>query len=437
MTTTMVSSVNIALPTIGKYFEVSAVMLSWVATAYLLTAAIFLVPFGRMADILGRKRVFIWGIMLYTLSSAAAALSPSALFLIITRAIQGVSGSMVFGIAVAILTSVFPPGERGKALGFNLAATYTGLSLGPFLGGLLTHQLGWRSIFWFSSIFSAFIIPMIIISLRSEWADAKGEKFDWKGSVVYSLGLFGIMYGFSLFPSLNGVVLLLSGVAVMGFFVFLEKSVPFPVLNVHHLRKNLTFIFSSLAAFINYSATFAIGFMLSLYLQYIQGLNPRDAGLILVAQPVTMALFSPLAGRLSDKIEPRVVATIGMALTAGGMVPLIFLSSSTSIIYIIITLLVIGIGFALFSSPNTNAIMSSVEKKYYGIASAAVGTMRLTGQVISMGIAMLVFSLVIGKVKITPEYYPQFLLSTRYAFIIFTSLCFAGIFASLARGNVR
>lgn len=194
---------------------------------------------------------------------------------------------------------------------------------------------------------------------------------------------------------------------------------------------------SNFAALINYSATFASGFLLSLYLQYIKGMGPESAGMILVSQPAVMALFSPLAGSLSDRIEPRVVASIGMALTTLGLSSFIFLDTGTPLGLIVACLIVLGFGFALFSSPNTNAVMSSVESRHCGVASGTLGTMRLTGQMFSMGIAMLIFAVVMGRVPITPEYYGQFLVSTRIAFAVFTALCFAGIFMSLARGRVR
>ena len=437
LTTFMVSSINIALPTISKEFNTDAVTQGWIATAYLLTAAAFLVPFGKLADIYGRKKIYTIGIFLYSFLSLACALAPNAIVLIITRALMGLSAAMIFGTAVAILTSVFPVHERGKALGFNLAATYIGLSLGPVLGGFMTHQLGWRSIFIFSVILSLLIIPFIFLKLKGEWAEAKGEKFDFKGSVIYMIGLLCIMYGFSVLSSLAGAIILFAGIIVIILFISFENRVKFPVLDLSHFKSNTVFIFSNIAAFINYSATFAVGYLLSLYLQYIKGLSPQDAGLIMVAQPITMAIFSPIAGRLSDKIEPQIVASIGMGLTVAGLIPFIFLGFDTSTVYIITTLLLIGIGFALFSSPNTNAIMSSVDRKYYGVASASLGTMRLTGQAISMGIATLVFGMHLGKVKIAPENYPQFLDSTRTTFIIFTVLCVVGVFASLARGKLR
>lgn len=437
LTTFMASSINIALPTIAREFSINAVRLSWVAMAYLLTAAIFLVPFGKIADIYGRKKVYTSGIILYGISSLLAAFAPSAMTLIIIRAFQGIGGSMIFGTAVAILTSAFPANKRGRVLGLNLAATYLGLSLGPFFGGILTHQLGWRSIFIVSSLLSIVIIPFVFWKLKTEWADAKGDKFDYKGSVIYMLALFCIMYGFSILNTITGAIVLLGGIVVFVLFIRLERKTASPVLDLSHFKNNTVFIFSNLAAFINYSATAGVAFMLSLYLQYIKGLDPQSAGIIMVTQPITMAVFSPLAGRLSDKVEPRVVASVGMALTAAGLISFIFLGNNTPVSHIVATLILIGIGFALFASPNTNAIMSSVERRYYGIASASVGTMRLTGQTISMGIAMLIFTVIIGKVKITPSYYPQFLSSTHIAFITFATLCTAGVFASLARGKLR
>jgi EmrB/QacA subfamily drug resistance transporter len=437
LTTFMASSINIALPSIANEFSTDTVVLGWIATSYILTASIFLVPFGKLADIYGRKKIYLLGIIVYTISSLISALARNEFMLIFARALQGVGGSMIFGTAVAILTSVYPAEERGKALGYNLASTYLGLSLGPVIGGVLTHQLGWRSVFVASVILSCILIPVVITKLKAEWADAKGEKFDLFGSFIYMLGLLGIMYGFPNLPSLLGIISVGSGIIIIAVFLRLQHRSRFPVLDLSHFKKNMVFIFSNLAAFINYSATFALGYLLSLYLQYIKALSPQEAGLVMVAQPITMAIFSPVAGKLSDRIEPRIVASIGMALTVVGLVPFIFLNKNTSLTFIFVMLLLIGIGFALFSSPNTNAIMSSVERKFYGVASASIGTMRLTGQTISMGIATMIFGLHLGKVKVTPQYFPEFIDSIHILFIIFSILCALGVFASLARGKLR
>jgi len=437
LTPFMGSSVNIALPSIGKEFLMDAVLLNWVATSYLLAAAMFLVPFGKIADIYGRKKIFLYGVLIYTISSFLSAISTSAITLISFRVLQGIGSAMIFGTGVAILTSVFPVGERGKVLGINAAAIYLGLSLGPFVGGVLTQHLSWRSIFLANVPLGLVIIIFAFCKLKGEWAEARGEKFDFIGSIVYGISLATIMYGFSLIPAMSGLWLVLGGIFVLLLFVGWETKAENPVLDINLFRNNTVFAFSNLAALINYSATFAVGFFLSLYLQYIKALSPQNAGLILVSQPVVMAIFSPFAGRLSDKFEPRIIASAGMALSVVSLSLFAFLNQKTALEFVVASLILLGFGLAFFSSPNTNAVMSSVERRFYGVASATLGTMRLTGQMLSMGIAMLIFAIYIGKVQITPQYYPLFLTSIKTAFIIFAVLCFAGIFASLARGKVR
>jgi EmrB/QacA subfamily drug resistance transporter len=431
------SSINIALPSIGEQFKLDAVTLSWVATIYLLAAAMFLVPFGRLADIRGRKMIYRIGIIIDMLGSLLCAFSPSGSWLLVFRAMQGLGGAMIFGTGVAILTSVFPPQERGKALGWNVAATYLGLSLGPLAGGYFTQYLGWRGIFYFNAFLGLVITVMALWKLKGEWAEAKGERFDWPGALIYSAGLVAIIYAFSVFPALWGIWLIVAGAVGLGVFVWWEMRQKYPVLHINLFRNNTVFAMSNLAALINYSATFAVSYLLSLYLQYVKGFQPEHAGLVLIAQPVMMAICSPLAGSLSDRFEPRIMASLGMFLTTVGLVLLIFLNADTGLLYLILCLVVLGIGFGLFSSPNTNAVMGSVERKHYGVAAGMLGTMRLTGQAFSLGTTLLLFALYIGRVQITADNYPQFLKSMQTAFIIMAVLCFLGIFASIARGKAH
>jgi EmrB/QacA subfamily drug resistance transporter len=437
LTPLSLASVNVALPTIGRAFGTDAIILNWVATSYLLTAAMFLVPFGRVSDIYGRRKIFICGMWVFTLASLCLGFAPSAGALIALRALQGVGSSMVFGTGVAMLSSVYPPGERGHALGINIAAVYLGLSCGPFIGGILTQHLGWRSVFLLNVPLGLFVIILSIRKLKQEWAEAKGESFDIKGSLMYALTLLLTMYGFSRLPSMAGLIFILLGIAAMAAFVWWELKTDSPVLEIRLFMTNKVFTLSNVAALINYSATFAIGFLLSLYLQYIKGLSPQSAGIVLVSQPIVQAVFSPLAGRLSDRVEPRLVASAGMALTTVGLIFLSLLSADTSLSFIVGTLAILGFGFALFSSPNSNAIMSSVENRFYGIASSTLATTRLIGQMLSMGIAMLVFALFIGRVAISPPYYGLLVKSARIIFMIFAVLCVGGTWASLTRGNLR
>ncbi|MFC2047439.1 MFS transporter [Chloroflexota bacterium] len=437
LTPFMGSSVNIAIPSIGKEFAMDAVSLGWIATAYLLATSVFLVPFGRIADIYGRKKIFTYGILIYTASSFLSAISVSEAMLISFRVLNGIGSAMIFGTGVAILMSVFPVKERGKALGMNVAAVYVGLTLGPFLGGFLTQHFGWRSIFWVNVPLGLITIALIFWKLKGEWAEAKGEKFDFTGSIIYGLAVIAIMYGLSLLPAMLGVGSITIGILGILAFIMWEVRVRSPVLHMNLFKDNSVFAFSNLAALINYSATFAVTFLLSLYLQYTKGFSPQNAGLVLVSMPIVQTIFSPVAGRLSDKIEPRILASIGMGLTTIGLVLFTFLNQNTAIEFILVSLAILGLGFAFFSSPNTNAVMSSVERKYYGVAAATSATMRQVGMMLSMGIAMLIFAILIGRVEISPEYFPVFVRSLKIAFVIFAALCFGGIFASLARGKIR
>ncbi|MGD9911039.1 MULTISPECIES: MFS transporter [Methanothrix] len=436
LTAFMSSSINIALPAIGSELSMDAVMLSWISTAFLLAAAVFLVPFGRLADIYGRKRIFGYGIALFTLASILAPVSRSASMIIAARFVQGVGAAMIFGTAVAILTSVFPLRKRGRVIGINAASVYLGLSLGPVLGGILTQYLGWRSLFVATVPIGALALALLM-NLRGEWADARGERFDLSGSLVYGISIMALVYGMSLLPSSAGRFVTVAGLAGLVLFLYLETKAENPVIEVDLFKSNRVFALSNLAALINYSATFATGFLLSLYLQYIKALDPRSAGLVLLAQPLMMTILSPLTGRLSDRMEPRLVASAGMAITLLSIVPFVFLDERTPVWFIGAVLLLLGFGLALFTPPNTNAIMSSVERKYYGIASATLGTMRLLGQMLSMSLAMVIFAIYIGRVEITPDTYSSLIESSRIAFAIFSVLCFIGIFASLARGELR
>jgi EmrB/QacA subfamily drug resistance transporter len=433
----MGSAINIALPPIGREFNSSAVLLSWVATAYLLTTAVLLIPVGKASDIYGRVKFFKIGMSIFTVGSLLCALASSGEMLMIFRLLQGTGSAMVFTTSTAILVSAYPANERGKVIGINTTAVYAGLSSGPFLGGIISHYMGWRYIFYISFLLCLITAVIIWMKLKYEMTENNGEKFDIPGSLFYMVSLTLVMLGFTFLPGIPGIILLVSGLIALYIFMRVEEKKEFPIFNVRLFKSNRTFMFSNIAALINYSATFAISFLLSLYLQNVKGLSSQDAGFILITQPLFMALFSPLAGRISDRIEPRKVSSFGMAILTAGLVVFIFLGVETNYILIIATLAVIGFGFAMFSSPNANAIMSSVEKSYYGVAASTMSSMRMIGQMMSMGIVIVIFTLLIGKSEISKDSIPDFLKSMHFAFILFSILCFTGIFASLNRGKIH
>ncbi|NLN29751.1 MAG: MFS transporter [Bacteroidales bacterium] len=427
------SAINLALPAIGNEFQTTAVELGWIVSSFILTSAIFLLPFGRLADIAGRKKIFKYGIFLFTLSAFLIIFSWNTVSLIAFRIIQGIAGAMIFGTSMAILTSVFEPGERGRAMGINTTAVYAGLSSGPVIGGLLTQHFGWRSIFILLVPLGIISLYLIFTRIKTEWSEAKGEKFDWTGSVIYGISLASFMLGFSRLPAAEGFVMIGISVLLGLAFIFYEKNIENPVFDIRLMLRNRVFAFSGIAALIHYSATSATGFFLSLYLQYLKGFDARTAGLVLISQPLMMALLSTFAGKLSDRYNPGIIASYGMALTSLGLIMLCFITQDSPLVLIIILLAVMGIGFGLFASPNSNAIMSSVEKRHLGVASAVLGTMRMIGQMTSMGIAMMLLALYMGQQAIVPESYPGLMTGMRTGFIIFSILCITGIFASLAR----
>jgi len=432
----MMSSVNVALPKIQAELNMNAVQLSWIATSYLLAVAIGLIPAGKIADISGRKKVFAWGIAVYTVSSFATVFTGTPAALIFFRVLQGLGASMFVTTGMAILTSIFPPNRRGRAIGIYVSAVYIGLSAGPFFGGLLTSYFGWRSIFAIMLPFGIFSLFTTLYFLRDEWRGEEGQLFDVGGSVLYGCSILSLVYGATRLPDMIGIVLLVTGTALLVVFFRYQLKARYPVFDVSLFAANKPFTFSSMAALLNYSTTFSVTFLISLYLQYIKGMEPKAAGTVLMVQPVMMALLSPIAGKLSDRIEPRMLATAGMSITALGVFLFSRIGAETGIYLIICNLLFMGIGFALFSSPNMTAIMGTVPPKHYGLASGTVSTMRLLGQMASMAVATVVLAVIVGREVITPDKYGLFLQSVHTVFMISTVLCLTGVYFSWFRGSV-
>jgi EmrB/QacA subfamily drug resistance transporter len=433
----LASSVNVALPTINNEFNVpDQALLGWIVTGFLLSAAIFVVPFGRIADIYGRKKIFVLGLLIIAVSSLFCGISSSVEMLIGSRVVEGLGSAMIFGTSIAILTSVFPAQDRGKVLGINVAIVYLGLSMGPLLGGIITAYAGWRFIYAGITIYSLLAALLAQRLINCEWRCAQEGRFDIFGTILYAAMLSALMYGLALIPDVKGAYLLGLALAIMAVFFRWELKNENPVLKISVFRNNTVFLFSNLAALINYSATAALAFLLSLYLQYMKGYGPEVTGLILIAQPIVQAVLSPLAGRLSDRVEPRIVASVGMGLCVVGLTLFAFLTPQTPIETILISLIFMGLGFAFFSSPNVNAIMSSVDKCDFGVASGMVSTMRLIGQLMSLGITMLIFSVVMGHVEIAPGQMDLLMVSIKLSFGVFAGLCVLGTIFSLARGNL-
>ncbi len=438
MGTFLISSVNIALPSIEKSFGLDAVKLSWVITAFLLATAMFLLPVGRWGDLTGIRRIFKTGVVIFTFASLICGFAVSGTWLIIFRFIQGIGAAFTSTTGAAILVSAFLPRHRGRVLGFSVSAVYLGLAFGPFAGGFLTQYFGWRSIFFIASAFGLITTAVAFLFLgKDQVKEGAEKKMDLKGTIFYMVGLVLLVYGSSQIPALPGWLMM--GIGAISLIVFwqIENRSARPVLETKLFTRNRLFAFSNLAALINYSATFAIVFLLSLYLQKIQGMSPRYAGSVLVAQPAMMALFSPVAGRLSDRIQPRYLATIGMTMCTIGLFAFAFLTESTPVWMILCILVWVGLGFAFFSSPNMNTIMSSVSKNQLGLASGSAATMRVVGQITSMTVATLFFAGFIGNQAIETVPGHLFLKAMKWAFISFSMLGTVGIYFSYNRGRIQ
>jgi len=430
----MGSSINLALPQIAREFSMNGIVQSWTLTSYLILAAILQVPFGRLADIWGKRTVFITGLCLFAITTICCGFATNSVIFITLRALQGIGSAMVFCTNIAIISSVFPPKERGTAMGINAATVYVSIAAGPSLGGLITQHIGWEYIFFFTAGIAMIALIGALIVMKERWIESKGEPFDVKGSIIYGLAIMSLIYGLTILPKTFGFLLIAVSVFLLFLFVKHETTEIYPVFNIRLFANNKTFRMSSVAALINYASTFPIGFLISLYLQEIKALDAQSAGLVLIVQPVIQSVLSPFAGKISDKIQPRFIASSGMALITVVLLAIaLFITPDSSITLLMILLSLLGIGFAAFSSPNTNAIMGSVDKKNYSLASATTGTVRLVGQAFSMGITTMIISVFIGNQVITSELSDGLMKVIHTTFIIFAILCSFGVYASMKR----
>jgi EmrB/QacA subfamily drug resistance transporter len=434
LTPFMLSAVGVALPAIGREFSASAVQLGLVETVYIFAFSLFLIPAGRLGDIYGRKRIFTIGIVAFTLGTASISFAFSIESFIVFRFFQGCGGAMISGTSVAILSSVFPSGTRGRAMGIIVGCVYLGLSLGPVLSGFMVTHLGWRWIFYLGVVVELFCLCLTLLKLKGEWADARGERFDFFGSLLYIVSLFFLIYG-TLNQKEGGIYQVFMASGAFGFLIFLafEYRCSSPILDVGLVIHNRVFAFSNLATLINYAASFGIAFFFSLYLQVVRGYSPQQAGWILIIQPVFQSVLSPFFGRLADRVSPAGLATAGMAVCSLSLGLVSQIHAGTPMPVIMGMLALMGVGFSLFSSPNTTTVMGSVPPKRYGIASSFLATMRTMGMLCCMTIITLAFKHIMGDHPVSAKTQSSFLVSMHLCMIIFCFLCVAGVFCSMVR----
>ena len=436
-TAMMLTGVNVALPDIAADLAVDARTLSWIPMSYLVASAASVLTFGRLADMYGRKRFYLLGTLGVIVSSVATSLSQDVWQLIAGRVAQGICAGALYSTMFAVLSSVYPASKRGEAIGYSVSAVYLGLALGPFIAGLVIEWFSWRIAFLLHVPLALLVLYIGVAFVRTEWRTDEFGTFDGKGALLYAVGIVCFMLGLASGKDIGSILLSISGLILIYCFIMHEKTHQYPIFDVNTFFSNRVFSMSCLASLLMYTATFSTVVLVSLYLQYLKAISPSQAGLLLMIQPTAMALLSPFVGRLSDKVEPRILASLGMIVTACGLGRLAFLDSSSELILVTIALFAIGLGFSLFSTPNAHAIMGSSSGSDYGRAASAMSVMRVLGQMMSMGMVAMVFASVLGTQQITAKIYDSLNLALGICFGAGTILCLVGVFLSLARGRLH
>ena len=425
-----VNSVMVVIPTIASEFHMSNIVQNWAIIIFLLVVAVLSVPAGQISGKYGLRKVTIISVILFIVISVANVLVTTSEQFLICRLVLGIALAFFNVTSMAMVVSTFPPQERGKALGITITGVYIALSLSPVLGGILNYQFGWRSVVLFGVPFLLVILALLLTKVDEEWVTFEGIPLDLKGSVIYGIGMVLFIYGFTILNEPLGVVLTVLGVIFLVIFALIELRQTHPVFDIRFFR-NRRFLSANFASLCAYLATFAVTTILNYHLQYIKGFDSQTAGIILLAAPLCQVVLAPIAGRLSDNYVPQILAAIGMGLGTVSLVLFSFLNETTSLEFLIMSMIIYGIGFGLFSPPNTNVIMSSVPPKDISVASASVATMRTVGQAMSLGILTMVFAFIMGDVPIIEQYYPLLIQSCQITCLICVALCIASVFASL------
>lgn len=425
--TVTTSSVNVALSSIGRELMVSTSFLTWLQNIYLLIGASFMIPFGRLGEIHGKKKIMTYGIILFTLGSLLCAVSPSGDMLMFFRAVQAIGSAMIFANVFSFITSVSTPGQAAKILGIAVAMPYIGLSIGPVLGGILTTDFGWRSIFLFNVPFGI-AAAYFILRLKGEWCEAVGEKFDYISSIVLALSLTAIIYGLSIITDATAPYIIMAGIIGVIIFFYLQGKLKVPLIDPKIVHDRI-FLINNGTALVNYGPGLFVTFLLSLYFQDIRLLSAQDAGLLLAVQSVFVALFSTISGRLCEKIKPRFIAATGIFITSFSLALFVFIGEYTSYYFIIVALAIFGIGYGLSATASTEISMRYFDKKFRGVTSASLNTTQYVGQMLGMGITGAGLAIYMGTANIIPQNFALFVEGFKLPFEVFAVACFIVAFA--------
>tara|TARA_R110000868_G_scaffold123445_5_gene326926 strand:- start:263 stop:1642 length:1380 start_codon:yes stop_codon:yes gene_type:complete len=430
-----VAAVNIAIPDLAADLHANAKMVSWIPTIFLLSNVAFMLPFGKLADNYGRKRIYSYGLILNALASVMCAWGDVIEWILFWRFIQGAASAMIFGTGVAILSSVTSPNKRGFALGLAAACVYIGLTIAPVIGGWLTQTWGWRSVFLFQVPLVIGLIVLIKFKLPGEWKNEKFSRFDWLGTGIFAFASTALVFGLSLLPSWSGAILLLLAALAMVYFVVHQSRHKEPLIRVQMFSESRIFSMSLSTSLLMYASVYPLTFLLSLYLQYVKQFSPVEAGQIILVQALAMAVVAPIAGRLSDKIQHGILASLGCCVVALGFLILGQMDTDTTATYISGSLVLIGIGFGLFSTPNNNAIMGAVHSRELGVASASMSLARTIGNLVGMSLVNFLVHIYLGDAHFTQQQIPALLKTVSFSLHLSFVCVLLACFLSASRGK--
>ncbi len=426
----LAAGIVIGVPSIASEFGMNNVVQNWIITIALLVVAVFTLPAGQISGKFGVKKSLIAGVVVFLLASIGACLSFSTESFLFFRVIQGIGGAFSNVASMAMVVQAIRPEKRGQALGFTVTGVYLAGSLSPVICGFLVYNFGWRAMFYFVVPFFVLCIALMILKIPGDWKTYENDKIDSIAYLIYGIGILLFIYGFTSLMNTTGIMCTVIGFMLLIVFAYYETRVDTPAFNMG-LFRNMKFTSSNVAALCSYLAVAAITTILNYHFQYVRGWNAQMAGLILIVTPIIMAFMAPVSGRLSDKIHPQKLAAVGMSIATVTLVILVFLDANTPLYLIVIAMVLQGIGMGLFTSPNTNAIMSSVPPNETPNASAAQSAMRTIGQTMSLGLLTLVFAWIMGSLKLSGEYAGLIVQSSQIVCIICTAICIIAVFASL------
>lgn len=423
------AGIVLGVPAIAAEFGMNNVIQNWITTISALVIAVFTLPAGQISGKYGVKKSLILGVSIFLLASLGACISFSTEMFLIFRVFQGIGIAFSNVSAIAMVVQAVKPQNRGKALGFTVTGIYLAGSLSPVFCGFLVHNLGWRSMFYFVLPFLALCVVLMVLKIPGEWKTYEESRIDSVGYVLYGIGILAFIYGFTNLMNSSGAFCVVVGLVLLVIFGYYELRTDSPAFNMN-LFRNMKFTSSNVAALCSYLAIASITTILNYHFQYVRGWNAQIAGLILIITPIIMAILAPNSGKLSDRIHPQKLAAIGMIITTVALVILMFMDAGTPLYLIVIAMILQGIGMGLFTTPNTNAIMSSVPPNETPNASAAQSAMRTIGQTISLGLMTLVFAWIMGSLKLSGEYAGMIVQSSQLICLICTAVCIIAIFAS-------